>query len=68
MNWPEFITSDPAVCHGKACFKATRIMVSTVLDNLATGLSSEDIIASYPMLTHEAILAAFAYTACLARE
>jgi uncharacterized protein (DUF433 family) len=68
MNWPEFITADPAVCHGKACFKKTRIMVSIVLDNLAAGLSPEDIIASYPTLTREAILAAIAYAAELARE
>jgi len=35
MKWQDYITVDPKVCHGKACIKGTRIMVSVVLDNLA---------------------------------
>lgn len=61
MNWQEYIIVDPNICHGKACFKNTRIMVSVVLDNLAAGLTPEEIIASYPSLTPEAIRAAMAY-------
>lgn len=68
MNWPEYIAVDPAVCHGKACIKGTRIMVSVVLDNLAAGLAPDEIIRSYPSLNHEAIQAAIAYAAELARE
>jgi uncharacterized protein (DUF433 family) len=68
MNWQEFITADPAVCHGRACLKNTRIMVSIILDNLAAGLSPDEIIATYPTLSREAILAALAYAAELARE
>ncbi len=68
MNWREYITVDPKICHGKACFKNTRIMVSVVLDNLAAGLTPEDILQSYPSLTREAIQAAMAYAAELARE
>jgi uncharacterized protein (DUF433 family) len=34
MNWQDYIVVDPAVCHGKACIKGTRIMISVVLDNL----------------------------------
>ncbi|NIM99395.1 MAG: DUF433 domain-containing protein [candidate division Zixibacteria bacterium] len=68
MNWREYITVDPAVCHGKACFKGTRIMVSVVLDNLAGGLKPEEIMASYPSLSREAVQAAIAYAAELARE
>ena len=37
MTWTEYISVDPAVCHGKACIKGTRVMVSVVLDNLAAG-------------------------------
>ena len=51
---------DPAVCHGQACIKGTRIIVSVVLDNLAAGLTPEDIMHSYPSLSHEAIHAAIA--------
>ena len=68
MNWPEYIAVDPAVCHGKACIKGTRIMVSVVLDNLAAGLTSDEIIRSYSSLTREAVQAAIAYAAELARE
>ena len=34
MNWRDRITVDPAVCHGQACIKGTRIMAAVVLDNL----------------------------------
>ncbi|GAB4409032.1 MAG: DUF433 domain-containing protein [Anaerolineae bacterium] len=68
MNWQDYITVDPAICQGRACIKGTRIMVSVVLDNLAAGLSITEIINSYPSLTSEAIQAAMAYAAELARE
>ena len=68
MNWNDYITVDPNVCHGNACIKGTRIMVSVVLDNLAAGLSAEDILRSYPSLKRESILAAISYAAELARE
>lgn len=68
MNWWDYITVDPSVCHGKACIKGTRIMVSVVLDNLAVGLSVEEIQQSYPSLTRESIQAAIAYAAELTRE
>ena len=68
MRWQEYITVDPNVCHGKACIRDTRIMVSVVLDNLAAGLTVDEILKSYPSLTPEAIQAAIAYAAELARE
>ena len=68
MNWQNYITVDPNVCHGKACLKDTRIMVSVVLDNLAAGLTVDEIIQSYPSLTREAIQAAISYAAELTRE
>lgn len=68
MNWRNYITVDPEVVHGQACFKGTRVLVSVVLDNLAAGLSTEEILKSYPSLTQEAIPAAIAYGAELARE
>ena len=68
MRWQEYITVDAAVCHGRACIKGTRIMVSVVLDNLAAGLTSDEIVRSYPSLNQEAIQAAIAYAAELGRE
>ena len=68
MNWQDHITVDPNVCHGRACIKGTRVMVSVVLDNLAAGLGAEEILQSYPSLTVDDIHAAMAYAAELARE
>jgi len=68
MKWQERISTDPLICHGKACIKGTRIMVSVVLDNLAAGISTAEIIQSYPSLSAEDIQSAIAYAAELARE
>jgi uncharacterized protein (DUF433 family) len=43
-------------------------MVSVVLDNFAAGLTSDEIVRSYPSLTREAVQAAIAYAAELGRE
>jgi len=68
MNWHHRITSDPAICHGKACISGTRIMVSVVVDNFAAGVSREEVLRSYPSLRPEDIDAALQYAADLARE
>jgi uncharacterized protein (DUF433 family) len=68
MDWRDYITVDPLVCHGQACIRGTRIPASVVLDNLASGLSEAEIVKSYPSLSMEAIRAAVAYAADLARE
>jgi uncharacterized protein (DUF433 family) len=48
MEWRERISTDPQVYHGKACIVGTRVMVSVVLENLAEGVSLDEIVASYP--------------------
>lgn len=68
MKWQERISTNPLICHGKTCIKGTRIMVSVVLDNLAAGVSTAEILQSYPSLSAEDIQAAIAYAAELARE
>jgi len=68
MDWRHYITVDPEICHGQACIKGTRIMVSVVLDNLAAGLDNDAILTSYPSLTRDAVQAAISYAAELARE
>jgi uncharacterized protein (DUF433 family) len=67
-DWEQRISSDPQVCHGKPSIRGTRIMVSVILDNLADGLSPDEIVAEYPPLTLEDIRAAIAYAAVLTRE
>lgn len=68
MDWRERIDVDPEICHGKARVAGTRIPVSVVLDNLADGVSSDDILDNYPSLSEEDIRAAVAYAAELSRE
>jgi len=68
MSWQDYIVVDPKICHGKACIKGTRIMVSIILDNLAAGLSPDEILRSYPSLSRDAIQAAITYAAELTRE
>ena len=68
QDWQARITADPDVCHGKPCIRGTRIMVSVVLDNLADGLSPDEIVEEYPPLTLDDIRAAISYAATLTRE
>ena len=67
-NWEQHISTDPRICHGKPCIRGTRIMVSVILDNLADGLSSDEIVTEYPPLTLNDVRAAIAYAAVLTRE
>ena len=68
MDWRDRITVDPAICHGQACIKGTRIMAAVVLDNLAAGVGVEELLKSYPTLSAEDVQAALEYAAELARE
>jgi len=67
-QWRELVTSNPAVMHGQACVKGTRIPVSVVLGALADGMTTEEIIAEYPSLTPEAVAAALGYAAAVTTE
>lgn len=67
-DWRHRISSDPAVCHGKPCIRGTRIMVSVILDNLAEGLSAEELVDEYPPLELEDVKASLAYAAALSSE
>jgi len=62
------ISVDPRICHGKACIKGTRIMVSVILDNLAGGKAENEIIKDYPALKKVDIKAALEYAAVIAKE
>lgn len=66
--WKERISVDPAVCHGKACIRGTRVMVSVILDNVAARVPRSEILTSYPAIQSEDIDAALAYAAELVRE
>ena len=61
MGWREYISVDPNVCHGQACIAGTRVMVTVVLDNLAAGLSAEEIAETYPSVSVDAVKACQRY-------
>ncbi|MCC6965220.1 MAG: DUF433 domain-containing protein [Nitrospira sp.] len=68
MDWKAYISTDPQITHGAVCFRGTRIPVSVVLDNLASGETLEPILDHYSSLRPEHISAALGYAADLARE
>lgn len=59
----KFISVDAEICHGKPCFKGTRIMVYLVLEMLEAGASIEEIREAYPRLTPTHVKAALHYAA-----
>lgn len=68
MRWQDHIVATSDTLHGSPRFKGTRIPVSVVLDNLASGVSADELYADYPTLPKEAVPAALAYAADLARD
>jgi len=57
------ITVEPGKCGGRPCIRGLRIRVTDVLELLAAGASFEEILADYPYLEREDILAALDYAA-----
>lgn len=59
------IVSNPEICHGKPCVRGLRYPVSMVLDLLAAGMSHDEILADYPDIEAEDLLACLEYAARL---
>ena len=55
------ITVNPARCGGRPCIRGMRIRVTDVLDLLAAGLSSAEILDEMPDLEADDIRASVAY-------
>lgn len=62
------ISIDPNICFGKPCIKGHRIWVSLVLDLLASGWTTQEVLENYPGLEQADILACIAYGAEMSRE
>ena len=62
------ITVDPTICHGKPCVRGHRIWVSLVLDLLADGMTTEQVLEQYPGLEPDDVRACVAYAAEMTRE
>jgi uncharacterized protein (DUF433 family) len=63
VNYKEIIQINPEVRFGKPCVRNTRISVYDVLNWLASGMTSIDILNDYPELTDRDIQACLAYAA-----
>ncbi len=62
------ISINPNICFGKPCIKGHRIWVSLILDLMASGMTTSEILEEYPQLTQDDVLACLAYGAEMARE
>jgi uncharacterized protein (DUF433 family) len=55
------ITLDPQVLTGKPVIRGTRLSVEFIIGLMADGWGEADILANYPGVTHEDIIACLAY-------
>ncbi|MBZ5619908.1 MAG: DUF433 domain-containing protein [Acidobacteriia bacterium] len=62
------ITFEPAIMGGRACIRGMRMTVSLVVNLVANGMSTEDIVREYPELKAEDIRQALQYASALANE
>jgi len=62
------ISIDPNVCFGKPCVRGHRIWVSLILDLLASGWATAQVLEEYPGLEEADVLACIAYGAEMSRE
>jgi uncharacterized protein (DUF433 family) len=68
MTWPERIVIEPEILAGKPVVRGTRLAVEFILELLAAGQSEAAILANYPGLTRDDILACLAHASYLAHE
>ncbi len=59
------IVIDPDICNGRPVVSGTRITAQTILEFLAAGDSTEDVLAEYPALTREDVQAGLDYASRL---
>ena len=67
MSRLDRITVYPAICHGKPCVRGRRYPVEVILDLLASGMTNHEILADYPDLEMDDILAVLEYAAVATR-
>ena len=63
MNYAGIITIEPGKRGGKPCIRGLRITVYDVLENLAGGMTHEELLGEFPYLTEEDIRACLAFAA-----
>jgi len=68
MDYSHLITIEPGKRSGQPCIRGLRITVYDVLSYLAAGMSHQEILADFPALTEEDILACLSYAADRERQ
>ena len=63
MSRLERITSDPALCHGQPTVRGLRYPVQMLLELLSAGMTIEEVLADYPDLERDDVLAALEFAA-----
>ncbi len=63
MEYQDIITVEPGKRGGQPCVRGMRISVYDVLSYLASGMTEQEILADFPELTREDILACLRYAA-----
>lgn len=68
LNWRDHIHVHPEILAGKPVVRGTRLSVDFLLNLLAAGWSTDDILRSYPTLTGAGLQAVFAFAADIVHE
>jgi len=63
MNYHDIITIEPGKRGGKPCIRGMRMTVYDVLEYLASGMTTQEILDDFPYLTHDDIMACLAFAA-----
>ncbi|MEO6593531.1 MAG: DUF433 domain-containing protein [Planctomycetota bacterium] len=62
------IAIEPTIRFGKPCVRGTRVTVGEVFEFLATGAAENELLQMFPQLTHQDMLACFAFAAARERQ
>lgn len=68
MKWQDYIHADQKILVGKPVIIGTRLSVDFILELFSQGWDEEQILENYPKLTHQDILAVFAFSAEIIRD
>jgi uncharacterized protein (DUF433 family) len=64
----ERISINPAICHGEACIRGSRVPVHQILRLMANGETVESLLKAYSHIQRQDVLACLDYAATLAEE
>lgn len=56
MDVSDLVVRDPEIMGGEPCFRGTRVPVAVLFENLADGLTVDEILESWPTLNREDVL------------